>query len=102
MEILFWSSYYNAIKIHYICSHSTSTIFIYQVILNKFISYFRIITIGHSFKDGKPLSGCRKPIIKFAYQVACRVMVFISGVRTGKIDRNDYNYEAFLGPDYKS
>jgi len=51
-----------------------------------------LITIGHSFKDGKPLSGCRKPIIKFAYQTACKLVVFVDGVRTRKTDRNDYNY----------
>lgn len=34
--------------------------------------------------------------------MGCRLVVLVSGVSTGKIDRNDYNYEAFLGPDYKN
>lgn len=46
--------------------------------------------------------GCRKPIIKFAYQTACRFVVFLSGVKTGKVDRNDYDYSPYLGPDYKA
>lgn len=48
------------------------------------------------------MTGCRKPIIKFIYQVGCRLITIISGVTTGKIDKNNYNYEAFLGPDYKN
>ncbi|CDW83074.1 acyltransferase family protein [Stylonychia lemnae] len=72
------------------------------IILIILFLFIKLITIGHSFSDGKPLSGCRKPIIKFAYQSASTLVVFITGTRTGKIIKNDYSYEAYLGPNYKS
>jgi hypothetical protein len=29
------------------------------------------------------------------------ILVFFAGMRRTKVDRNDYDYSSFLGPDYK-
>jgi len=64
--------------------------------------FIRIITIGHSFKDGKPLTGCRKPILKVLYQACTTIFVFLGAIRKRKTIRKDYDYSSYLGPDYKN
>lgn len=59
------------------------------------------MTIGHSFKDGKPLTGCRKPILKFAYKFCSLLILFFAGMRSSKTTLLDFDYSSYLGPDYK-
>ena len=65
------------------------------------MSYYRIITICHSFKGDKPLSGCRKSIIGMLYKIESMVLLFFGGLRSSKT-KLDVDYSSYLGPDYKN
>jgi hypothetical protein len=61
----------------------------------------RIVTIGHKIEDGKPLTGCRKSFIQRTYQVGINIMLIMAGVSSKHVNREEYDYTPYLGPDYK-
>lgn len=55
--------------------------------------------LGHD--DEKPLTGIRKWLIQTYFAYCCRFIMFISLVHLEYKWVDDYNYEKYLGPDYK-
>ncbi len=70
-------------------------------VLSVFICYIfvRLFTIGHSFREDKPLTGCRRWIIDMLYKVISLLILFFGGMRTRK-NKVDFDYTPYLGAQY--
>ena len=102
VEVLLRCNYIHASETSMFHIIGARSIYICEVIFKKYMmSYYRIITICHSFKGDKPLSGCRKSIIGMLYKIESMVLLFFGGLRSSKT-KLDVDYSSYLGPDYKN
>ena len=101
VEVLLWRHYINAIETCLFYFIDSCLLCICQVLFNFlwFIPY-RIITICHSFKGDRPLTGCRKSIIGYLYKLISTFILFFAGMRSSK-RKVDFDYSAYLGINYK-
>lgn len=101
MEILFRSNDCHANKI---CSHYpmfTRTLYYCLVLyVYNYKFFISILTLGHSFKDGNPLTGLRKTLVRFAISNVSWIIILIEGIRRNFINA-EADYSKYLGPNYK-
>jgi hypothetical protein len=73
-------------------------------ILSILIVYvlIKFITIGHSIEDGKPVIGCRKWFVRTVYTAGLNFILIMAGVYTKQEIDTEFDYEPYLGPDYRN
>ena len=110
VEILFRSCHLHAPQTYpfilancfmlYLCQVSSNDVCGYAISSHPINFIYRIFTIGHSFTDDTPMRGCRQTLISFIYKLISKLLCFFGGMRTTR-KQVDYDYTAFLGPNYQ-
>ena len=74
----------------------------FLLILVPLVSFILVTTvcIGHDFRKGPILPGCRLWLVKGVFYIIPRTCLVIAGIWTSTY-RIDYDYSKYLGPDYK-
>ena len=75
------------------------------LVLNAFllILEFKIFMIGYDIKkQGLPIKrGCRQKLINAFGRLHSKIMLFLIGMYSYEVKRDDVDYSYYLGPDYK-